>query len=103
MNGVVSMGQSLQQRNVVTFHVSTKADDPSRHRYDLIMNPTPVVDSIRFTGKGQVVIPCWLRKELVIEESPRALVPQEGDVIVLKPITPRHIWNLRGSLKAFGL
>lgn len=56
-------------------------------------------DMIRFTVKGQVVIPQWLRKEFDIEEGTRALVYQAGDGIVLKPITPRHIRNLRGSLK----
>jgi bifunctional DNA-binding transcriptional regulator/antitoxin component of YhaV-PrlF toxin-antitoxin module len=29
---------------------------------------------MRFNGKGQVVIPGWLRKELDIEEGTRALV-----------------------------
>jgi hypothetical protein len=33
----------------------------------------------------------------------RALVFQEGGVIVLKPIAPRHIRNLRGSLKGSGV
>ena len=60
-------------------------------------------DTIHFTVKGQVVIPRWLRKEFDIEEGTRALVYQEGDAIVLKPITPRHIKNLRGSLKGAGV
>lgn len=58
---------------------------------------------IRFTVKGQVVIPNWLRKEFEIEEGTRALVYQEGDAIILKPITPRHIKSLRGSLKGSGV
>jgi len=60
-------------------------------------------DMIRFTVKGQVVIPRWLRKEFDIEEGTRALVYPEGDAIVLKPITPRHIRKLRGSLKGSGV
>jgi AbrB family looped-hinge helix DNA binding protein len=67
------------------------------------MKTTFKTDMIRFTVKGQVVIPCWLRKELDIEEGTRALVYQDGDAIVLKPITPRHIKNLRGSLKGSGV
>ena len=67
------------------------------------MKTTNKTDTIRFTVKGQVVIPSWLRKEFEIEEGTRALVYQEGDAIVLKPITPRHIRNLRGSLKGSGL
>ena len=66
------------------------------------MNTTLKTDMIHFTVKGQVVIPRWLRKEFDIEEGTRALVYQEGDAIVLKPITPRHIKNLRGSLKGSG-
>jgi bifunctional DNA-binding transcriptional regulator/antitoxin component of YhaV-PrlF toxin-antitoxin module len=67
------------------------------------MKTTPKTDSIRFTGKGQVVFPGWLRKELDIEEGTRALVLSRGNGIVLKPITPRHIGNLRGSLKGSGV
>ncbi len=67
------------------------------------METTNKTDMIRFTVKGQVVIPSWLRKEFDIEEGTRALVYQEGDAIVLKPITPRHIRNLRGSLKGSGV
>jgi AbrB family looped-hinge helix DNA binding protein len=58
---------------------------------------------IHFSVKGQVVIPSWLREELDIEDGTRALVYKEGDAIVLKPITPRHIKNLRGSLKGAGV
>lgn len=60
-------------------------------------------DTIRFTVKGQVVIPIWLREEFNIEEGTRALVYQDGDAIVLKPITPQHIRKLRGSLKGSGV
>ena len=60
-------------------------------------------DTIYFTVKGQVVIPRWLRKEFYIEEGTRAYVYQDGDAIVLKPITPKHINNLRGSLKGSGV
>jgi AbrB family looped-hinge helix DNA binding protein len=67
------------------------------------MKTTNKTDTIRFTVKGQVVIPSWLRKEFDIEEGTRALVYQEGDAIVLKPITPKHIRNLRGSMKGSGV
>ena len=66
------------------------------------MKTTNKTDTIRFTVKGQVVIPSWLRKTFEIEEGTRALVYQEGDAIVLKPITSKHIRNLRGSLKGSG-
>jgi AbrB family looped-hinge helix DNA binding protein len=67
------------------------------------MKKTHKTGTIRFTGKGQVVIPRWLRKALDIKEGTRALIYQEGDGIVLKPITPRHIRNLRRALKGSGL
>jgi bifunctional DNA-binding transcriptional regulator/antitoxin component of YhaV-PrlF toxin-antitoxin module len=67
------------------------------------MKTTPKTYIIRFTGKGQVVVPWWLRKELDIKKGMRALVFQEGDAIVLKPITPRHIRNLRGSQMGSGV
>ena len=66
------------------------------------MKITPKTDTIHFSVKGQVVIPGWLRKEFDIEEGTRAFVYQDGDAIVLKPITPKHIRNLRGSLKGTG-
>jgi AbrB family looped-hinge helix DNA binding protein len=67
------------------------------------MKTTNKTDTIRFTVKGQVVIPSWLRKQFEIEEGTRALVYQQGDAIVLKPITPKHIRRLRGSLKGSGI
>ena len=63
------------------------------------MRRTEKTDSIRFTVKGQVVIPVWLRKMFDIAEGTRALVYAEGDAIVLKPITPKHIRKMRGFLK----
>jgi AbrB family looped-hinge helix DNA binding protein len=59
--------------------------------------------TIHFTANGRVQIPAWLRNEFDIEEGTRALVYKEGDAIVLKPITPRYIKNLRGSLKGSGV
>ena len=67
------------------------------------MKATQRTDTIYFSVKGQVVIPRWLRKEFEIGEGTRAYVYQDGDAIVLKPITPKHIKNLRGSLKGTGV
>jgi AbrB family looped-hinge helix DNA binding protein len=67
------------------------------------MKPSTRTDTIRFTVKGQIVIPIWLREKLNIEQGTRALVYQEGDAIVLKPITPQHIKKLRGSLRGSGV
>lgn len=67
------------------------------------MRNTHKTGTISFTVKGQVVIPSWLRKVFEIEEGTRALVYQDGDRIVLKPLSPRHIHGLRGSLKGTGV
>jgi AbrB family looped-hinge helix DNA binding protein len=67
------------------------------------MKTYPRTGTIHFTVKGQVVIPSWLRKQFDIEVGTRALVYSDGDAIVLKPITHRHIKNLRGSLKGSGV
>lgn len=63
------------------------------------MKNTEKKNTICFTVKGQVVIPQWLRKQFEIENGTRALVYQENDHIVLKPITLKHYKRLRGSLK----
>lgn len=63
------------------------------------MKTTQRNDAVFFSVKGQVVIPRWLRKEFEIEEGTRALVYPEGDHIALKPVTPKYIRSLRGSLK----
>ena len=67
------------------------------------MKTTMKTDTIVFTVKGQVVIPRWLRKEFEIDEGTRAQVYAEGDHIVLKPITPKYLKSLRGSLKGTGV
>jgi AbrB family looped-hinge helix DNA binding protein len=67
------------------------------------MNATPRSDTIRFTSKGRVVIPAWLRKEAGIDEGTRAIVYREGGAIVVLPITTVHIRNLRGLLKGSGV
>ena len=67
------------------------------------MKTTQKNDTVFFSVKGQIVIPRWLRKEFEIEEGTRALVYPEGDHITLKPITPKYIRSLRGSLKGKGI
>ena len=52
------------------------------------MKTTHKTDTIRFSVKGQVVIPRWLRKEFEIEDGTRAYVYQDGDAIVLAVDVP---------------
>jgi len=67
------------------------------------MKATQKNDAVFFSVKGQVVIPRWLRREFEIEKGTRALVYPEGDHIALKPVTPKYIRSLRGSLKGKGV
>jgi AbrB family looped-hinge helix DNA binding protein len=63
------------------------------------MNTTTKSDSVRFTTKGQVVIPIWLRKQFNIEDGTRAVVQAMPDGILLKPVTAALIRHGRGILR----
>ena len=67
------------------------------------MKTTHKTDTIRFTVKGQVVIPRWLRKEFEIEEGTRAQVMATPQGILIRPVTRAYIRSLRGSLKGAGV
>lgn len=56
----------------------------------------------RVTGKGQFVIPAGLRRKYGIKESARIVISDNGDSIVLKPITEGYLRKLQGSLKGSG-
>ena len=68
-----------------------------------LMKTVTKTSTVHFSANRQVAIPRRLRTELAIKKGTRALVYQAGDAIVLKPITPRYIKNLRGSLKGSGV
>lgn len=56
-------------------------------------------DSVRFTTKGQVVIPMWLRKQFHIEDGTKAMIQATPEGILLKPVTSVTIRRLKGILK----
>lgn len=56
-------------------------------------------DSVRFTTKGQIVIPAKLRRQFNIQEGTRAIVEATPEGILLKPVTKHAIARLRGILK----
>jgi AbrB family looped-hinge helix DNA binding protein len=56
-------------------------------------------DSVRFTTKGQVVIPAWLRRQFHIEDGTKAVVQATPEGILLRPVTSVAIRRLRGILK----
>lgn len=63
------------------------------------MDTTETANSVKFTTKGQVVIPLRLRKQFHIEDGTRALVEATAEGILLKPVTAASIRRLRGILK----
>jgi len=56
----------------------------------------------RATAKGQIVIPAILRRKYGIKEGTRIVVTDDGDSIILKPITEEYLKKLQGSLKGKG-
>ena len=56
-------------------------------------------DSVRFTTKGQVVIPKWLRRQFHIEDGTKAMVQATSEGILLKPVTAALIKRGRGIIK----
>lgn len=58
--------------------------------------------TIRFTSKGQVVIPLWVRKEFEITDGSLAVLSATPEGILLKPITGTAIRRVRGLLKRKG-
>ena len=63
------------------------------------MNTTGMAESVKFTTKGQVVIPMRLRKQFHIEDGTKALIEATPDGILLRPVTAASIRRLRGILK----
>ena len=54
------------------------------------------------TRKGQIVIPARLRQKYDMKEGTRIQILDEGERIILKPITPQYVHRLRGLLKGKG-
>lgn len=54
------------------------------------------------TIKGQIVIPATLRRKYGIKNGTKIIVTDNGDSIILKPVTEQYLINLQGSLKGKG-
>jgi len=67
---------------------------------------TPYLETPTFqttiTSKGQVVIPAALRRKFGLTPQVRLTVYEEGDRIVLRPITEATIEQVRGKYKGTG-
>jgi AbrB family looped-hinge helix DNA binding protein len=54
------------------------------------------------TSKGQIVIPSSLRRKYGLKGGIRIRLVDDGEQIILKPITPEYVHKLRGMLKGKG-
>ncbi len=61
-----------------------------------------MAEMVTVTSKGQMVIPSKLRKSLGIRKGTKVSVRQEGNQLILQPITAGYIHSLRGILKGDG-
>ena len=52
------------------------------------------------TQKGQIVIPSKLRRKLGIRQGTQIAFIEEGERLVLQPLTAEYVKNLRGALKS---
>ena len=57
---------------------------------------------IRTTSNGRIVIPASLRRKYGIKNGTRIVITDNGDSIVLKPMTEEYLKKLQGSLKGLG-
>ena len=55
------------------------------------------------TAKGQIVIPSSIRRRLGIKEGTRIRIEENGNEIILKPITRDYVHSLRGKFRGKGL
>jgi AbrB family looped-hinge helix DNA binding protein len=55
------------------------------------------------TSKGQIVIPSSIRRRLGIKEGTRIRIEENGNEIILKPITREYVHSLRGKFRGKGL
>ena len=54
------------------------------------------------TTKGQIVIPAGMRRKYGIRKGTRLSIEEEGDALVLRPITADYLDKVAGILKAKG-
>jgi len=56
----------------------------------------------KVTAKGQITIPAELRQKCGIKNGTRIIVIDNGNSIILKPVTEQYLKKLQGSLKGKG-
>jgi len=58
-----------------------------------------MINTVRFTTQGRIVVPLHLREKFNIVAGTRAMIEATPAGILIKPITRPDISRLRGSLK----
>ena len=56
----------------------------------------------RASAKGQIVIPVALRQKYGIKKGTRIVIIDNGNSIILKPMTEEYLKKLQGSFKGKG-
>lgn len=60
------------------------------------------MDASMVTMKGQVVIPAKMRRRLNIRKGTRVCFLEQGNDIIIRPVTDAYVDSLRGSLRTAG-
>ena len=81
--------------------VPGKFSSPILFEYGLIRKEILQMKT-RANTKGQIVIPAALRRKYGIKEGTRIIISDNGDSVVLKPMTEQYLKKLQGSLKGKG-
>lgn len=60
------------------------------------------MDASMVTMKGQVVIPAKMRRRMNIRKGTRVCFLEQGNDIIIRPVTDAYVDSLKGSLKTEG-
>jgi len=58
------------------------------------------MDIVTVTTKGQIVIPAKTREKYGIQKGTKLSILDNGDELILKPITPEYLDRVAGVLKS---
>ncbi|MGH2397522.1 MAG: AbrB/MazE/SpoVT family DNA-binding domain-containing protein [bacterium] len=53
----------------------------------------------KVTSRGRIVIPSQIRQKYDLKAGTRIVVTEDGEQIILKPVTPEYVHRLREMLK----
>ena len=57
------------------------------------------MDTAYVLSNGQLIIPAWIRQKLGIKPGTKVSVVEQGNDILLRPITKKYIHGMSGMLK----